>query len=67
MKAIRANLTLFIDDASDAEPELRRRLEKLLRNELRDLKNWNLSWDEDRGRSGRVPEDLASKLDSLDT
>jgi hypothetical protein len=67
MKAIRASLTFFIDDASDEETEIRKRLEALLRAELKHLENWDLRWLDDAATFSGESENIASKLDRLDT
>lgn len=67
MKALRANLILFVDEELVDEQEIKGHLEQLLRAKLEDVEGFDLRWPEDISTSGGVADDLVQKLERLDT
>ncbi len=65
MKAIRVNLTFFFDEAKVGEQEIRSRLEKLLVDQFPEVRDRDVHWQ--AAPSSGAVEDLAAKLDRLDT
>lgn len=65
MKAIRVNLTFFFDETMIAEHELKTRLERLLADEFPEVRDRDVHWQ--AAPSTGAPDDLAAKLDRLDT
>jgi hypothetical protein len=67
MKAIRVNLTFFYEPEVE-EQAIKDRLEKFVASQFPEVKDYDIDWlDDGRPSSARQEEDLAKKLDRLDT